>query len=231
MQASTHKTIVRGACGCAAAGAVLMVVVWILAINYARSPRAGDEVPRAAVAALDTLARAGWPATTRPAPSIAFGDTFPAGARARQRWLQAGRHAAVDSFLALRTSVARAGKVSEVAIRCSVACSRRAGCCDSWRATPLSSIRSQRGRSIPCCRCRCAMIATAPSGWAGWTTDRSCWAVSPRGATASWPGWRIRCRGRFSPRCKARGFASPGWVQRLSFAAAYDDITAPLVAP
>lgn len=168
MQASTHKTIVRGACGCAAAGAVLMVVVWILAINYARSPRAGDEVHRAAVAALDTLARAGWPATTvvfepdgfalpdpaatevvrlagrewsdttRPAPSIAFGDIFPAGARARQRWLQAGRHAAVDSFLALRTSVARAGKVSEVApIRCSVAA----------RGAPAAATRGARHHS------------------------------------------------------------------------------------
>jgi hypothetical protein len=29
----------------------------------------------------------------------------------------------------------------------------------------------------------------------------------------------------------ARSFASPGWVQRLSFAAEYDDIIAPLVAP
>jgi hypothetical protein len=144
MQASTHKTIVRGACGCAAAGLVLMVVVWIIAVNYASSPRAGEEAHHSAAAALDTLARVGWPSgtvvfdpddfalpepaatdvlrlagrmwsdTTRRPPSIAFGDTFPAGARARQRWLQAGRHAAVDSLLALRKSVARMGKVSQL---------------------------------------------------------------------------------------------------------------------
>ena len=145
MQASTHKNIVRGACGCAAAGAVLTVVVWILAITYARSPNAADALHRAAAAALDTLATAGWPATTvvfnpdgfalpdpagtavlrltgrlwsdstRPPRSIPFGDTLPAGARARERWLLAGSHAAVDSLLALRTSVAPTGKVSQVA--------------------------------------------------------------------------------------------------------------------
>jgi hypothetical protein len=67
-------------------------------------------------AATDVLRLAGrmWSDTTRRPPSIAFGDTFPAGARARQRWLQAGRHAAVDSLLALRKSVARMGKVSQL---------------------------------------------------------------------------------------------------------------------
>ena len=145
MQASTHKTIVRGACGCAVAGAVLTVVVWILAINSVRSPEEADEVHRTALAALDTLVTEGWPAsttvfdpddfalpdpaaaavlrltgrlwndTTGQPPSVSFGDTFPTGARARARWLLAGSHAAVDSLLALRTIAAPIGKVSQVA--------------------------------------------------------------------------------------------------------------------
>lgn len=144
MQASTHKTIVRGACGCAVAGAVLTVVAWILAINSVHSPEAAAEVHRTAAAALDTLVTAGWPASTtvfdpddfalpEPAgaavlrltgrlwndttgpPSVSFGDTFPTGARARERWLLAGSHAAVDSLLALRTIAAPMGKVSQIA--------------------------------------------------------------------------------------------------------------------
>jgi hypothetical protein len=145
MQASTHKTIVRGACGCAAAGAVLTVVGWILAVNHARGPKAAEAVHRAAAVALDSLVTAGWPAsttvfdpdgfalpdpartavlrltgrlwsdTTSPPPTTPFGDTFPMGARAHERWLVAGSHAAVDSLLALRTSVAQTGKVSQVA--------------------------------------------------------------------------------------------------------------------
>ncbi|MGH7612657.1 MAG: hypothetical protein ACREMW_01265 [Gemmatimonadales bacterium] len=145
MQPSTHKNIVRGACGCGAAGAVLTVVVWILILNYARSPEVADAVHREAAAALDTLVLEGWPATTvvfdpdgfalpdpaatavlglvgrlwndtaSPPPWIPLGDTFPAGAGARRRWLMAANHPAVDSLLALRTRVARSGKVSQVA--------------------------------------------------------------------------------------------------------------------
>jgi len=347
MQASTHKTIVRGACGCAAAGAVLMVVVWILAINYARSPRAGDEVHRAAVAALDTIARAGWPATTvvfepdgfalpdpaatevvrlagrvwsdttRPAPSIAFGDTFPAGTRARQRWLQAGRHAAVDSLLALRTSVARAGKVSEVAQgRAAVLYQSRAVLARARHAADsgdvdvaewllgavvtvghdmqsgptvlraITGVRLERdalemlARLVPAPRADAVArgAARADSLFRRLLAARrllrlvardttlldtlATWALDPvlplplrddcvRAIGLGWMDDGPELLGGVAARRDsvlarledslpaalqpalqgARSLASPGWVQRLSFAAAYDDIIAPLVAP
>jgi hypothetical protein len=347
MQASTHKTIVRGACGCAAAGAVLMVVVWIIAINYARSPKAGDEVHRAAAAALDTLASAGWPATTvlfdpddfalpdpaatevlrlagrvwsdttRRPPSIPFGDTFPAGARARQRWLQAGSHAAVDSLLALRRSVARTGKVSEVPQgRAAVLYQGRAVLARARHAADsghvdvaewllgavvtvghdmqsgpsllraITGVRLERdaldmlARLVPAPRAEAVArgAARADSLFRRLLEARRLLRLVARDTTlldtlAAWArdpalalplrddciraiglGWMddgpellggVAARrdsvlarledslpAALQPALRgARSFASPGWVQRLSFAAEYDDIIAPLVAP
>ncbi len=346
MQASTHKNIVRGACGCAAAGAVLMVVVWIIAVNYARSPRAGEEVHHSAAAALDTLARVGWPVsavvfdpddfalpdpaatdvlrltgrvwsdTTRRPPSIAFGDTFPAGARARQRWLQAGSHAAVDSLLALRTSVARVGKVSQVPqgqaavlyqSRAVLARARHAA--DSghvdvaeWllgavvtvghdmQSGPsllraITGVRLERdalgmlARLVPAPRADAvargaaradslfhsllvarrllrlvARDTTLLDTLAAWARDPTLplplrddcvraiglgWMDGPEllsGVAARRDSVLARLEdslpAALQPALRgARGFASPGWAQRLSFAAEYDEIIAPLVAP
>jgi hypothetical protein len=347
MQASTHKTIVRGACGCAAAGVVLTVVVWILAINYARSPRAADAVHRAAAAALDTLATAGWPATTvvfdpdgfalpdpaatavlrlagrawsdttRPPPSIPFGDTLPAGARGRERWLVAGSHAAVESLLALRTSVARVGKVPQVAQgRAAVLYQGRAVLARARRAADsgqmdvaewllravvtvghdmqsgpsllraITGVRLERdalemlARLVPAPRAdavargaaradsllgrlftarrlvrlvaRDTTLLDTLAAWArdpalplplrddcvraiglGWVDDEAelLGGVAARRDSVL-AGLEDSLPAALQPALRgARSLTSPGWVQRLSLAAEYEDIIAPLVAP
>ncbi|MGH7537745.1 MAG: hypothetical protein ACREMF_03850 [Gemmatimonadales bacterium] len=143
MRASTHSTIVRGACGCAVVGAVVTVLGIILAINWAKSPEAAGEVRQAAAAALDTLRAAGFPRTTvlddpdsfalsdpvatevlrlagrlwndsgRTPSPIAYGDTLREGSAARTRWLEAADRPAVDSLLAVRSFAGRTWKVSE----------------------------------------------------------------------------------------------------------------------
>ena len=346
MQASTHKNIVRGACGCAAVGAVLSVVLWILAVNYAGSPRAGEAAHHSAAAALDTLARLGWPAstvvfdpddfalpepaatavlrladrvwsdTTRRPPSIAFGDTFPVGAQARQRWLKAGSHAVVDSLLALRKSVARGGKVSlgpqaqaAVLYQSRAVLARARHAADSGHADvaewllravvtvghdmqsgpsllrSITGVRLERDALemltslVPARRADAvsrgaaradslfysllearrllrvvARDTTLLDALAAWARDPTLplplrdecvraiglgWTDGPEllsGVAARRDSVLARLEDSLPAALqpalrRARGFASPGWAQRLSFAAEYDEIIAPLVAP